>query len=49
MSKSHLAAIETGKVSPSVETLHKVFDALFCDLLVIPKARNRPGIDRIPP
>ncbi|MFI5347441.1 MAG: helix-turn-helix domain-containing protein [Elusimicrobiota bacterium] len=42
VAKSHLVAIEKGRVSPSVETLRKIFDALFCDLLIVPKARKKP-------
>lgn len=43
VAKSHVAAIEQGRISPGVETLRRLFDAMFCDLLVVPKARKRPS------
>jgi transcriptional regulator with XRE-family HTH domain len=42
VAKSHVALIEAGAANVGVETLRKIFDAMFCDLLVIPKARKRP-------
>lgn len=41
VAKSHVALIEAGAANVGVETLRKVFDAMFCDLLVIPKARKK--------
>lgn len=40
--QSHLARIESGKVDTQMSTLKKVFDALFCDVLVIPRMRKKP-------
>ena len=40
---SNVASVEMGKVDPQVGTLRKLLDAMFCDLLVVPKARQRPS------
>lgn len=37
--QSQIARIELGKVEPSLETLRRLFGALFCDLLIMPKPR----------
>ena len=42
VARSHIAAIESGRKECQLETLRRLFDALFCDLLVIPKPRKRP-------
>jgi transcriptional regulator with XRE-family HTH domain len=42
MARSHIAAIESGRRDCQLGTLRRIFDALFCDLLVIPKPRQRP-------
>lgn len=42
VAKSHVALIESGKANVGVDTLRKIFDAMFCDLLVVPKARKKP-------
>ena len=42
VAKSHLAAIENNRMNPGADTLRKIFDAMFCDLLIVPKARKRP-------
>jgi len=41
--QSHIARIELGKVEADLATLRRLFDALFCDLLVIPKPRQELG------
>jgi transcriptional regulator with XRE-family HTH domain len=41
--QSQIARIELGKVQPELTTLRRLFDALFCDLLVIPKPRLQLG------
>ena len=41
--QSRIARIELGKVEPGLLTLRRLFDALFCDLLVIPKPRLQLG------
>ena len=40
--KSLVAQVETGKTNVGVDTLRKLFDAMFCDLIVVPKARKKP-------
>jgi transcriptional regulator with XRE-family HTH domain len=40
--KSLVAQVESGKTNVGVDTLRKLFDAMFCDLLVVPKARKKP-------
>jgi transcriptional regulator with XRE-family HTH domain len=42
VAKSHVALVESGKANVGVDTLRKLFDALFCDLLIVPKARKKP-------
>jgi transcriptional regulator with XRE-family HTH domain len=41
--QSHLARIETGKGDAQVGTLRKIFAALGCDLLFVPKAKKDLG------
>ncbi|MDO8757147.1 MAG: helix-turn-helix domain-containing protein [Elusimicrobiota bacterium] len=41
--QSHIARIELGKVEADLATLRRLFDALSCDLLVIPKPRRELG------
>ena len=41
--QSQIAKIELGKVSPDLATLRRLYDAMFCDLLVVPKPRKRPS------
>ena len=42
VAKSHIALVESGKSNVGVDTLRKILDAMFCDLLVVPKARKKP-------
>jgi transcriptional regulator with XRE-family HTH domain len=42
VTRAHIARIEAERLSPKFETLELLFDAMFCDLLVLPKARVRP-------
>jgi transcriptional regulator with XRE-family HTH domain len=42
VAKSNVALIESGQGNVAVETLRRLFDAMFCDLLVVPKARKKP-------
>jgi transcriptional regulator with XRE-family HTH domain len=42
VAKSHVALIESGAANVGVETLRRIFDAMFCDLLIVPKARKKP-------
>lgn len=41
--QSHIARIELGKVEADLATLRRLFDALLCDLLVIPRPRLELG------
>lgn len=41
--QGQIARIESGKVEAELRTLRKLFGALFCDLLIIPKARRPLG------
>ena len=41
--QGQIARIELGKVEPELKTLRKLFGALFCDLLIIPKPRQHLG------
>lgn len=40
--QAHLARLESGLVAPRVDTLERLLDAMFCGLLVLPRARLRP-------
>ena len=42
MPQSHLAKIETGKVDVQLSTLRKIFKAMFCELVMLPKFRKPP-------
>ena len=41
--QGQIARIELCRVNPDLTTLRTLFDALFCDLLVIPKPRQELG------
>lgn len=41
--QAQICRIERGRVDPGVDTLRRLFDALFCDMLVLPRPRKRPG------
>jgi transcriptional regulator with XRE-family HTH domain len=41
VSQTNLALIESGRVEPQLGTLRVLFDALFCDLMVLPIPRRR--------
>lgn len=43
MTQAQVARVESGKVDVQVSTLKRLFDAMFCDLLILPKPRKRPG------
>lgn len=40
--QGHIMKIETGKLDPRLSTLRRLYDAMFCDLLVAPLPRKRP-------
>ena len=39
VTQPHLAGIERGKIDPQVKTLRRIFDALSCDLSLVPCPR----------
>jgi transcriptional regulator with XRE-family HTH domain len=41
--QAHIARLETGKTDVQIPTLQRLFAAMFCDLLVLPLPRKRPG------
>ena len=41
--QSHIALIESGRADPRIGTVRRLFDAMFCDLMVLPRPRKRPG------
>lgn len=43
MTQAQIDRLEKGRADARLETWRRVFAAMFCDLLVIPFARKRPG------
>lgn len=43
LAQSHIAAIEAGRGDVQLGTLRRLFDAMFCDLLILPMPRKRPS------
>jgi len=43
MPQAQVARIESGRGDVQLGTLRRLFDAMFCDLLVLPRPRRRPG------
>ena len=41
--KAHIVRFEAGKIDARLSTLRRLLDAMFCDLIVLPRARLRPG------
>ncbi|MFA6004031.1 MAG: helix-turn-helix domain-containing protein [Elusimicrobiota bacterium] len=41
--QSHIARLETGKIDIQISTLKRLLDAMFCDLLILPRPRKRPS------
>ena len=41
--RAHIARLEAGSIDVRLSTLRRLFDAMFCDLIVLPRARKRPG------
>ncbi len=39
VTQPHLAAIESGKVDPQIRTLRRIFDALWCDITIMPRPK----------
>lgn len=40
--QAHIARIEAFKIDVQLGTLKKLYDCLFCDMIVLPKPRKRP-------
>ncbi len=40
--QAEISRIERGGTSPRLDTLRRLFDGLFCDLLILPRPRKRP-------
>ncbi|OGS39506.1 MAG: hypothetical protein A2506_03745 [Elusimicrobia bacterium RIFOXYD12_FULL_66_9] len=43
VTQSHVARVESGSGDVQLGTLRKLFDAMFCDLLILPRPRKTPG------
>ena len=41
--QAHIARLEAGTLDMQLTTLRRLFDAMFCDLVVVPRARKRPS------
>lgn len=41
--QAHIARLERGRTPAKVSTLARLYDAMFCDLLVLPRPRQRLG------
>ena len=41
--KAHIVRVEGGRIDARLSTLRRLLDAMFCDLVVLPRARLRPG------
>lgn len=43
LTQPHVAKLESGKHDAQLGTWRAVFDAMYCDLLVLPRPRKRPA------
>jgi transcriptional regulator with XRE-family HTH domain len=43
LGQAHICRIERGRVDPGLAAWRRLFHALFCDLLIVPRPRRRPG------
>ena len=43
LTQPHVARLENGEDGVQLATLKRLFDAMFCDLLVLPRPRKRSG------
>lgn len=43
VAQAHIARLEVGAIDPKLATMQRLFDAMFCDLLILPRPRKRPG------
>lgn len=39
--QAHIARLEGNRLDPRLATLRKLLDAMFCELLILPRARHR--------
>lgn len=40
--RAHITRIEGGRVDAQISSLRRLFDVMFCDLLILPRARQKP-------
>lgn len=40
LTQGHLASIESGKISPRIDTLRKIFEGLSCDIVIEPRPKK---------
>jgi DNA-binding Xre family transcriptional regulator len=43
LDQAHVARLEAGELDIRLSTLRRIFDAMFCDLIVVPRPRKRPS------
>lgn len=43
MTQAQIDRLEKGRVDAQLGTWRRIFEAMFCDLIVVPRARKRPG------
>jgi transcriptional regulator with XRE-family HTH domain len=43
MTQAQIGRLEKGRADAKLGTWRRVFEAMFCELLVVPLARKRPG------
>jgi transcriptional regulator with XRE-family HTH domain len=41
--RAHIARLEAGSIDARLSTVSRLFDAMFCDLVLVPRPRKRPG------
>jgi len=41
--RAHIDRLEAGRIDPQLSTLSRLFDAMFCDLVILPRPRKRPS------
>ena len=41
--RPHIVSLEAGTADLRVGTLRRLFDAMFCDLMIVPRPRKRPS------
>jgi transcriptional regulator with XRE-family HTH domain len=41
--QAHIARLEAGTADIQLTTMRRLFDAMFCDILILPRSRKRPS------